>query len=55
MGKKGSGRNAFVKSSAVTREDAVGPARLHAEESQAEPASAAPASANSGTAAGLAF
>ncbi len=26
MGKKGGGRNAFVKTSAVSREDAIGPA-----------------------------
>ena len=28
MGKKGGGRNAFVKTSAVSREDAVGPAEV---------------------------
>lgn len=53
MGKKGGGRNAFVKSSAVSREDAMAPARIDAEESkasQAEPANAIPAS---GDAAGL--
>ena len=55
MGKKGGGRNAFVKSSAVSREDAMSPARLHAEESKAEPANAAPAAVESGITAGLAL
>ena len=46
MGKKGGGRNAFVKSSLVSREDAIGPAagvQTEAEASKADPTAEAAA------------
>ena len=35
MGKKGGGRNAFVKNSTVSREDAIGPALIASTEAEA--------------------
>ncbi len=40
MGKKGGGRNAFVKSSAMNREDAIGPADVAKGEPEASKANA---------------
>ena len=40
MGKKGGGRNAFVKSSAINREDAIGPAEVAKGEPEASEANA---------------
>jgi hypothetical protein len=41
MGKKGGGRNAFVKSAALNKEDAVGPPEVSASGAEAPEAGAA--------------